>query len=473
MQDTTITAPATRTWPGYNAIWRWHFYAGLLCIPFVLWLALTGSIYLFRPQVEALIDRPYAYVAVDGVMRASAADQVAAAVRAVPGSVLHRYQLPETQGQAVQVIVGVGQRETRVYVHPRSLAILKTVDEDSRLMRIIFRLHGELLAGDMGSNVVELASSWAIVMILSGLFLWWPRGGGSGFAGLGGILYPRLRSGRRRFWRDLHGVTGFWVSFFALFLLVSGLPWAKSWGSYLKAVRSVVESPTGKVVRQDWTVSHSEELKDRGQADMGTRMMMADHAEHGGMMMSHPMGNYAPLDRMVATVAPLGLSAPVLIAPPTGHGQPWTAKSDAANRPERTDLTLDEGSGAILSRKDFAQRRLIDRLVGYGVALHEGQFFGLANQLLNLAVALGLMLLSVSSVVLWWRRRPGDALGAPPALASRPVAMGFMALLVVLGLFLPLLGASMIVVLATERLVLRRLPGVRRWLGLRAVALSA
>ena len=37
----------------YRTIWRWHFYAGLFCIPFVLWLALTGSIYLFKPQVEA------------------------------------------------------------------------------------------------------------------------------------------------------------------------------------------------------------------------------------------------------------------------------------------------------------------------------------------------------------------------------------------------------------------------------------
>jgi hypothetical protein len=32
------------TW--YNAVWRWHFYAGLFCIPFIIWLSLTGTIYL-------------------------------------------------------------------------------------------------------------------------------------------------------------------------------------------------------------------------------------------------------------------------------------------------------------------------------------------------------------------------------------------------------------------------------------------
>jgi hypothetical protein len=30
----------------YNAVWRWHFYAGLFCIPFIIWLSLTGTIYL-------------------------------------------------------------------------------------------------------------------------------------------------------------------------------------------------------------------------------------------------------------------------------------------------------------------------------------------------------------------------------------------------------------------------------------------
>ncbi|MDO7843208.1 PepSY-associated TM helix domain-containing protein [Sphingomonas immobilis] len=454
-----MSVPETaRRWPDYASVWRWHFYAGLFCVPFVLWLSLTGAIYLFRPQVEAWIDRPYMALPLTGPV-ASPSAQAAAAVKAVPGSVLHRYELPEAPNDAAQVIVGKGGVETRVYLDPQTLRVLKTVNEDDRLMRVVFRLHGELLAGTIGSYTVELAASWTIVMILSGLFLWWPRGGG-----MAGVVYPRLRSGGRRFWRDLHGVTGFWVSAMALFLLLSGLPWAKSWGGYLASVRGVVE---GHPVKQDWSTSHAEELKARAAADAGTRMMMGEHAEHDGMAMAHPMGSYAPLDRLVATVRPLALAAPVLIAPPTGMGQPWTAKSDAADRPQRTDLALDGATGRILSRKDFAQRRLVDRIVGYGVAVHEGQLFGWLNQLLNLVTALGLILLSVSSVVMWWRRRPDGKLGAPIARVRAPVAIGFFAVLIALGLFLPLLGVAMIAVLLTERLVLRRMPIARVWLGLR------
>ena len=53
-------------------------------------------------------------------------------------------------------------------------------------------------------------------------------------------------------------------------------------------------------------------------ADGATRAMLDEHAEHRGMTMSHPHVAYAPLDRLVATVRPLRLAGPVLIAPPTG-----------------------------------------------------------------------------------------------------------------------------------------------------------
>jgi uncharacterized iron-regulated membrane protein len=72
------------------------------------------------------------------------------------------------------------------------------INEDHRPMNVISSLHGELLMGDRGSNIVELAASWAIVMIVTGLYLWWPRQASR----LAGVLYIRVRKGKRIFWRD-------------------------------------------------------------------------------------------------------------------------------------------------------------------------------------------------------------------------------------------------------------------------------
>jgi uncharacterized iron-regulated membrane protein len=445
----SVKPPGTR-W--YNTVWRWHFYAALLCVPFVIWLALTGTIYTWKPQIEGWIDRPYDTLSV--APAASVEAQVAAALAAVPGARLHKYELPAGPGHAARVIVSAGKVQTRVYVDPATLRVLKQVGEEERFMRYIFRLHGELMAGNAGSYLVELAACWAIVMILTGLYLWWPRGA----VGLGGILYPRLRQGRRLFWRDIHAVSGIWVSLLALGLITTGLPWAKAWGSYFKEVRAVTGTADGPV---DWPTGTPASIPP------GERAMLDEHAEHMGMSMAHLAPRPGDLDRVVRTIVPLRIAPPVLVAPPADGAQVWTVTSDADNRPLRTQLTVDGRSGEVLSRRDFDQRHWIDRAVGYGIAAHEGALFGIANQLLGTLAALLLVTLAASGTVLWWRRRPIGLIGAPIPLSRPRFGPVLIGVVVLLGILLPLFGVSLIAVLAIERLALRRMPPARRWLGLR------
>ncbi len=458
----TVTVPNAgkkASWLNHRTIWRWHFYAGLFCIPFVIWLATTGSIYLFRPQIEAWLDRPYEHLAITGA-RSSGEAQVERALSAVPGSNLHHYQLPRSAHSAVQIIVGRNTDEYRVYVNPYNLQVLKVANEDERIMLRIFHLHGELLMGDRGSFLVETAASWAIIMLLTGLYLWWPRHA----KGLGGVLYPRLRAGKRIFWRDIHAVTGMWVSCFALVFLFSGLPWAKSWGGYLKAARKI----SGKaIVHQDWTTGRSSEIAQRLALNNA-----GEHAGHMARMHGGPAlpGAYVAIGKILATVEPLQFAFPVLISPPLHANGPWEAASDSQNRTLRDQVTLDPATGAVLTRLNFDQRPWIDRAVGMGVAAHEGHLFGWLNQLVNLCTALGLIVLCISAIVLWWRRRPEGVLGAPQALSRPQVTFALVALVVALAVYLPLFGLSLLLVISTERLVLRRIPSASRWLGLSAAA---
>ncbi len=436
----------------YPTVWRWHFYAGLFCIPFVVVLAVSGAVYLFKPQVEAWLDRPYDRLSIAGPA-AGAEAQVKAALAAVPGTTLAAYEVPRSPNAAVRVVVQRSRDKTRVYVHPETLQVLHLIHEDDRFMRLIFKLHGELLIGNFGSAIVELAASWTIVMIVTGLYLWWPRQG----RGLAGTLYPRLAGGGRLFWRDLHAVTGVWISCFTLFLLVSGLPWAKVWGEYFKEARRLTGAA---VVRQDWPV---------GAADAAIpAVATGGHGEHGTAPGHVPLDrspDYAAIDRLVGTVAPLDLAAPVLISPPAGRAVQWTAKSETQNRPRRVTLTLDGATGAVLKREGFTDRHLLDRIVAVGVAAHEGQLFGWPNQLLGLLTACGLLLLVVSGVTMWWRRRLRGSLGAPPR-SPASVSWGVGALMLLFGVSFPLFAASLILVLFVERALLRRIPGVSEWLGL-------
>ena len=451
-------------WPDYRAVWRWHFYAGIFCIPFVVVLAISGAIYLFKAEIEGWLERSYDRLE-QGTDAALPSAQISAALAAFPGSTFEGYELPAAPGCAARVVVRTEAGPRRAYVDPTSLAILGSVSERDRFMKQIFRLHGELLMGNRGSNLVELAACWTIVMVLTGLVLWWPRQG----RGLAGVAWPRLHGGRRLLWRDMHAVTGVWISLVTLALLFSGLPWAKFWGDSFKAARRLTGTA---IARQEWSNDggRSEAAGAAGAAGAARGGEHAGHGGHGGggrrSAVELTADDFASLDIVAAVVTPLGLEAPVVLAPAPGGNGRWTAKSTTANRPRRVDLVVDGASGEIVRRDDFATKHPIDKVVAVGIAFHEGRLFGWPNQLLLLVTAVGLVLVCISAVWLWLRRRDPGRLGAPPPGIPPRRSVPLVATVVGLGVLLPLFGLSLLAVLLLERLVLRRVTPVKTWLGL-------
>jgi uncharacterized iron-regulated membrane protein len=429
----------------YRTIWRWHFYAGLFVMPFIVLLSLTGSVFLFKPQLDRWQERSYQGLSTAGMVTPSA--QRDAALAAFPGSRFDSYRLPAEPGDAPVVHIGLSSGEMRdVYVSPQG-RVLGSIDPEMMISGLVRRIHGELFAGRLGGWIVETAGSWAIVMVLTGLYLWWPRG--RRFAG---VVWPRLGHGKQAFWRDLHAVTGFWVSGLAIALLVSALPWAGVWGTGFKMVRDELGWTKG---RSDWKVG-------------------ADHAEHDHAAMMRMMvePNAPGLDAIAAKAAAQSLPNPVLIKPPgapdrTGPSMAWTVKTESQNRPLNVVITYDPASGRELSRKGQADKHVIDKAVAYGIAWHEGQLFGWINQLIGLITALMLIGLTVSSFVLWRRRKPENLLGAPPPPAVPARIGGVVVIVVALAIVLPMLALSLVAILVIELLVLRRIAFVRHWLGLR------
>jgi uncharacterized iron-regulated membrane protein len=450
------------SWPDYRAVWRWHFYAGLFCIPFVIILSLTGALYLFRPQLEPLLDRSWDQMASDGVAQPVAA-QFQAALASLPQSKPSAYLLPEAGWKSSRFLVMHEDKLHRVYVDPNQAKVLGWELEGSRFFNWLKRLHGQLLMGNRGSNLVELASSWTIIMLATGLFLWWPRS----HKGWGGILYPRWRSGHRRWLRDLHGVTGFWIAAFAFFLLATGLPWAKFWGNYFRQARALVGTDLSK---QDWTLG--------GQPATDHAGHPSDHQSpkkrKGGFRRSSGgiVENWDHLETVASHASSMKLATPVLIEPPEKSGGPWTIKAESQNRVLRRTTEMDAATGRIVSDEGFSQKHWLDQAVSAGIAAHEGQLFGLPNQLLGLLTALGLILLSCSGLWMWWRRRVPNTLGAPLPLVQPHIQLTFVALFLILSLYLPMFGASAILVTFLEHFILRRNEAIRKWLSLGAPSLQ-
>jgi uncharacterized iron-regulated membrane protein len=423
----------------YRMIWRWHFYAGLVCLPFIIILSITGPIYLFKPQIEAAIDARYDNLAFAGAAQPMSA-QVRAAQAAVPGAVFKSVEIRANNHDAARVTLQKGGEKLRVYVHPQNLSILKQVAEKDRFMEVVKTIHGELVSGRFGEIIVELAACWAIVMILTGLYLWWPRQA----MGLAGVLWPRFGLGKRIFWRDIHAVTGIWVSGFALVLLISGLPWTFVWGSAFKEIRKLGQP----AVTQSWSQGRTSEHA-------------AAKAEGGAVV------DLSYIDGMVDMARGMDLPPPVILSAPA-KGSLWKLSAEPGSPTERVALMIEPQMLEVISREGFEDKKVVDQVVGIGIAAHEGRLFGWVNQLLGLLTAIGLLTLCVSAVVMWWQRRPNDSLGAPALLPDERLGPGLAVLIMVLAVCLPVLGISLIAIAIMERLILRRISAARAWLGLTA-----
>src|SRR3546814_9422933 len=143
-------------------------YAGLFVIPFVLLLAVTGAAYLFKPQVERWEERAFQNLPTERAIGPQA--QLDAALAAFPDARFDSYRLPERSGDAAMIRVAIadGDGVRDVFVSPQG-EVLGSLAPESRHMELDKRIHGQLLLGKRGSWLVELAASWAIVLMLSGL----------------------------------------------------------------------------------------------------------------------------------------------------------------------------------------------------------------------------------------------------------------------------------------------------------------
>jgi uncharacterized iron-regulated membrane protein len=224
----------------YNTIWRWHFYAGLIITPIMLIMALTGTVYLFEAELEDALYGDILYnstgnLSGSGLANSNSATNHSAIISAVdrsyPVQKITIYRPPQRANQNAQLVIeSTDGRDLTVLVDPATLSIAGEIDAKWRITRIAKKIHGGLMAGTPGEVLVELVACWTIIMVITGLYLWWPRG-----TGIRGSVIPRLRGSHRRiFWRDLHAIPGFLLSLWILVIISTGLPWSVVWGNLLE-----------------------------------------------------------------------------------------------------------------------------------------------------------------------------------------------------------------------------------------------
>jgi len=170
------TSAAFTSSPGYRTLWRWHFYAGLFVMPFLVVLAVTGTLYCFQPQIEPLLYPHRLIVTPQAVPRLSE-DTLLAKARAAmpPGSMAITARItPDPQRSAEFMFRLADGEKQSVYLNPYDGSVLGTLSVDHRFMQVDRMIHRKLLLGKPGELLMELVACWTLVMIGTGVALWAP-----------------------------------------------------------------------------------------------------------------------------------------------------------------------------------------------------------------------------------------------------------------------------------------------------------
>lgn len=445
----------------YNLAWRWHFYAGLFVAPFMILLALTGIIYLFKPQLDPLMYRELMVVEA-GHHRQTADALLAQVQQAYPQGHVGQYLPPPNSERSAQFVVHDGGRELNVFVDPYNAKVLGEQDAKQNLQAIARALHGELMVGTVGDRLVELAAGWGIVLVVSGLYLWWPRGRSSA-----GVLWPRFAARGRLLWRDLHAVSGFWGSALLLLMLLSGMTWTGMWGKqYADLWNRFPAAMWNDVPKSDQQarVLNQAHRQTVPWAMENTPMPQSGaHAEHAGhhMMSSKPAAPQVSLQQVEDIASSRQVEPGYSITLPTTADGVFTIAVFADDPRNDATLHVDQYTGQVLADVRWQDYSPVARATELGVMLHEGKMFGALNQIVILLVCLMILLGSVSGLVMWWKRRPEGGLGVPPLRHDLPRWKTATVVMLVLGVAFPLVGASMLVMWVVDRCVVRRRMVVR------------
>ncbi|WBB51085.1 PepSY domain-containing protein [Verrucosispora sp. WMMA2044] len=387
---------------------RLHFYAGVLIAPFLVVAALTGLAYTVTPQLDQLLYGDQLTVASVGDQPRPLAEQVAAARTAHPDGDLVTVA-PGAGDQTTRVVFALeelGEKQHTVYVDPYTGAVqgqLTTWFGSTPATTWLDDLHRNLHLGDLGRHYSEIAASWLWVLALGGVILWWRRRQ-NGRARAKHLLVPDLSTSRGvRRTRGWHATTGVWLTIGLLFLAATGLTWSRFAGANFGAGLDALDA------RRPVLSTTLDGAPSPGGGEH----------QHGGAAPS-AAADPATFDQVLAVARDAGLSGPVEISPGT-PGTAWAVAQTDNVWPVRFDqVAVDPGTNTVTARNDYADWSLLAKLSALGVQAHMGLLFGVVNQILLAALAVGLLCVIVWGYRMWWQRRPTRAdrrapVGAPPA----------------------------------------------------------
>lgn len=432
-----------------SLVMRIHFWAALIASPFALVAAMTGLIYVFAPQVERVLHGHLDHV-VPATQIRSLDESVNAANKAAPeGWRLHSVAHMHAETDTVRVIFtraqpdgkanasghgghggstasvapekavflrpnfGIPSSALVVYVNPYTAEVLGSLPQAERFSNWSRKLHSNYLQNDSWRWLIELAASWLMVMLITGIYLWWSTAKHA--------FIPEPDAKGRIAWKQWHAFVGLSLSVMSAVILTTGLTWSKQAGEQIRWARDAAAQTPPRIP------AHFKSTPVEGRS----------------------MLTWEQAFQAVKQAAP---NTSMQLMPPKGPDWFWRANQIDSDQPTRRfDLLLDMYSGETLYLSGWDQQTLFGKATAIGIPFHRGEF-GVWNQALLFVFGGGIIFSIISGWMMYFKRRQQGMRGLPEVMpgAWKSMSIGAWLSAVLMTVAMPLLAISAAVVVAIE-----------------------
>lgn len=271
---------------------------------------------------------------------------------------------PRSEGESLQAITRGGWSGT-IFMDPATGEVLGRRETNGTVVGFLFTLHSSLLGGETGKAVLTLAAFAYLLMLATGVYLWWPVRWSQAFT-------IRWTASRLRTWFDWHRVTGAVLGMLVLISVASGAYMA--WPPLAKSVTKLSGAPPS-----------------------------SPPAVLGGPPRAEAIGR--AVDRALAEF-PQAMVGYVQV-PAQAH-QPIRVRLRLPDDPHPNGLTsvwLHPDTAQVLQVNRWSELDPGTRAYAYVYPLHTGELWGWAWMVLTFFIGLALSAYAVTGLWLWWRRR--------------------------------------------------------------------
>ncbi len=358
-----------------------HLWLGLLFGSIVFVISITGCLYAFKTEIENLT-QPYRFVPQErkSILLPSVLKQIAQ--DAMPDKFPHSVQYEG--GNRAAFVSFYNEKPSyyyQVYLNPYNGAVLKVKDVKKDFFGFVLEGHFYLwLPHEIGQPVVATATLAFVLMLLSGIILWWPKNKNAAKQRFWFKWKENLKWKRKNY--DLHNVLGFYACWIAIFLALTGLVWGFQWFS-----DAVYWTASGGKERIPYQEVFSDTAKNAPSATAAVdRVFKKLRTENPG---AEVMEIHFPEERKSAIAASTNQDA----------GTYWQTDYRYCDQFTLREIPVKHVWGRI-QNASFA-----DKVARMNYDIHVGAIFGLAGKCLVFLASLVCASLPITGFCIWWGRR--------------------------------------------------------------------